>query len=135
MSSIDQPVEIAGWSIAADAIESIGPVECSQVLEGGWFRYSFRVVTRQGGLHTWFLEREGVESPAPEHLKMAEEGRAELHRRVFPEQAPAAPEEQPECSEWLRMSGKAYPRTCRICGLGDCPFRKYSAAPASRRFA
>lgn len=25
-----------------------------------------------------------------------------------------------ECSEELRLQGKAYPRTCMVCGLGPC---------------
>jgi len=36
------------------------------------------------------------------------------------EQALAAPVQDSTCSETLRAQGKAYPRTCRKCGLGPC---------------
>jgi nitroreductase len=35
-------------------------------------------------------------------------------------QALAAPVQDSTCSETLRAQGKAYPRTCRKCGLGPC---------------
>jgi hypothetical protein len=37
-----------------------------------------------------------------------------------PEQALAAPVQDSTCSENLRAQGKAYPRTCKKCGLGPC---------------
>ena len=33
---------------------------------------------------------------------------------------PAAPVQDSTCNETLRAQGKAYPRTCRKCGLGPC---------------
>jgi len=35
-------------------------------------------------------------------------------------QARSAPVQDSTCSETLRAQGKAYPRTCRKCGLGPC---------------
>ena len=49
------------------------------------------------------------------------------------ERALAAPVQDSTCSETLRAQGKAYPRTCRKCGLGPCigaPKQPPAAQPA-----
>lgn len=39
----------------------------------------------------------------------------------------------PDCSQWLAIQGKPYPRTCRTCGLGPCKriTNKTEMAPAA----
>lgn len=36
---------------------------------------------------------------------------------------------QSDCTQHLREQGKAYPRTCKICGLGLCQFTNPASTP------
>jgi len=49
----------------------------------------------------------------------------EAHRELLPEEPTPLSEPEavsPNCTVVLRQEGKAYPRTCKACGLGPCRY-------------
>lgn len=53
---------------------------------------------------------------------------SECHKDAQPAGRDAREEDTTRCSNALRKQGKAYPRTCRECGLGPCKFSAQGAA-------
>jgi hypothetical protein len=67
-------------------------------------------------IDAYFSASDGTEEEVAENLLL--DVRDEINKQQS--KAQPAPVQDSTCNETLRVQGKAYPRTCKKCGLGPC---------------
>jgi hypothetical protein len=112
--------------LALEALEGIHPGNMTPMAEEYWNKAITAIKQAKFDAVHEALEKEaGIhisQQPAPVQKGAigAEYQKSPWDEKGISMPPPAAPVQDSTCSETLRAQGKAYPRTCRKCGLGPC---------------